>query len=137
MNARQIIDLTTVTDYQHRVRGEVPSALPCHHCQGRAVVVHHPELSFDYSVRCENIGRSSHRGGGSARYGKTERGAIAAWNRHQLPNRKRNYMLADDLEMAAPHCPRCGLRGEHECLHGDGYQREDRGEASRRVRLGG
>ena len=114
---------------------------PCN-CGGAAVVRYHPELTFNYSVRCERTGGGKHKGQAPANYGQTRVGAILAWNRKQTDRREsmtiaRTNPPKEKLALSNSKC-RCGLRMPcNECIVGtSGFQRHsDHGDAGRRIVL--
>ena len=119
---------------------------PCKDCGAAGVVAFDGKRSPGWFVSCPN--RNTERGTPAESVGKcsntrqmfrtTEAGSIAAWNTAQNPQRRKNYDAATDRKMAAAHCPHCGLRGDHECLVGEGFQRkQNHGDPSARVRMGG
>ena len=114
---------------------------PCN-CGGAAVVRYHPELTFNYSVRCESTGGGKHKGQAPANYGQTRVGAILAWNRKQtercdMATFARSNPPKEKLTLSDVKCL-CGLRLPcNECIVGtSGFQRySDYGDAGRRIVL--
>jgi hypothetical protein len=147
-------DTRSLAPYEHRVIGALVPA-PCASCGGSPRVYRDPDVNNPFSVRCESAGQTSHRGGSKVQFGKTERGAVAAWNLQQanceplgkltptpippMPTPspiRRHYIEAEDLRAPRPLC-KCGLSEPcNGCLDGTpGFQRaQSYGEASQRIR---
>lgn len=95
-----------------------PAALPCRFCQGAPVVTNNPDNHQPWSVHCARRGQAGHRGhNGNAVPGKTERGAVGAWNRRQLGGTnamcKPHVAIEKDTRV---FCKICGLSEPHECF---------------------
>jgi hypothetical protein len=128
----------------NRVVNGNPPIRPCPACGAIGVVRYEGAKSPGWAVVCPNRATVAERkynrdgkwGNTKIRWRTTKSAAISAWNVESNPNRRKNYDATEDLATAAPHCQRCGLRGEHECLVGHGFQRKQSyDDASRRVRM--
>ena len=136
----------SLTENTHRVvNNATPTIVPCRIC-GAIGEVTERAGSPKFAVQCPNRRRLRGMHGAKddgcanteTHYRSDAKRAVYYWNTLQMGVQKHSYNEQMDRKASAPHCLRCGLRGAHECLFGEGFQRlADYGTASARVRMGG